>query len=136
MLLCLIMWMMYNTIQSLLTSSHSELSPRGSIMMLLFRHPFDPFIAIKLQQNLFILPSYQPYRARLIQSTCDLLDTVNIYCFLHTNYETATHRRQMERRIFTINTNDPAVNLAVVQTVVLYASTSCVARSEQSQGCV
>ncbi len=36
----------------------------------------------------------------------------------------------MERRIFTINTNDPAVKLAVVQTVVLCTSTSCVTRSE------
>ncbi len=56
---------------------------------------------------------------------CDLLDTVNIYWFWHTNYETATHQRQMGRRIFTINTNDQAVILAVVQTV-LYTSTSCV----------
>ncbi len=36
----------------------------------------------------------------------------------------------MERRTFTINTNDPAVKFAVVQTVVLSTSTSCVARSE------
>ncbi len=34
---------------------------------------------------------------------CELLDTVNIYWFWHTSYETATHQKQMERQIFTIN---------------------------------
>ncbi len=62
-----------------------------------------------------------------MQPMCDLLDTVNIYWFWHTNYETATHRRHMERRIFTTNTNDPAVKLARVThsiSVVLHTRTS------------
>ncbi len=41
-----------------------------------------------------------------------------------------THRRQMESRIFTINTNDPAVKFTVLWTVVLCTSTSCVTCSE------
>lgn len=32
---------------------------QGSVMILLFLRPFDPFIAVRLQRNLFVLGSYR-----------------------------------------------------------------------------
>ena len=43
------------------------------IIMLLFRHPFDPFIAIKLQHSVFILGSYRSSDAWLARySQCNV----------------------------------------------------------------
>ncbi len=59
-----------------------------------------------------------------------MLDTINMYWFWHSSYETATHKRMMERWIFTINT----INFLLSR--LLSCAWARVAWLGPSQGCV